>query len=278
MAVVDFRAAIGAKTRSQRIDRKVQYVPIGISEKDVLVRTQVLVQACDHLVLVASERGCRSREAWARSRGGHRSAAGIHDLRLDRGEIAPYLRRCWHGGGERGAGAQTEAFPAEIPEGLIPAVVEVRNNDGSTSVRPELVLGKRRPFLPGFVQEKIVCIENFVAEIFVRSPVQTIRTGLGAQVDHTAREFSPIGPQVTRLHFELLNRVLSGNHHRQVNVANVERLTIEVLRALISKRTIHLIVAPTKGVYAHRSACRAALRNYRRSQADEVKNVAAIQR
>src|SRR5258708_23042537 len=52
--MIRFRATIRAQTRSQGINRKVQHVPIGDSEKDVLIRTQALVQSSHDLVLVAA--------------------------------------------------------------------------------------------------------------------------------------------------------------------------------------------------------------------------------
>src|ERR1700726_31902 len=100
--------------------------------------------------------------------------------------------------------------------------------------------------------------------------------GFGAEVGHATRKLSPFSAKIASLHFEFLNGILRRNQDRQVDVANVQRLAIEVLRALVSEGTVHLIISPTKRIHSHGSACGTSLWNYRSSQFDQIKYVAAI--
>ncbi len=58
-AVVFFRAAIRAQSRCQRVDGQIQHVPIAVPEEDMLVIGYGMIEAPNHLVLVAAAAGCR---------------------------------------------------------------------------------------------------------------------------------------------------------------------------------------------------------------------------
>ena len=126
----------------------------------------------------------------------------------------------------------------------------MRNDQRPTRVGAELILREGRPLLPGLVQEEIVCIQHLVAQVFIRLPVQPVAARFRAQVDDAARKLTPIRSEIAGLHFELLNGILRWNQNRQVDVANIERLTVEVFGALIAEGSVYLVVSPAKGVYA----------------------------
>ncbi len=107
--------------------------------------------------------------------------------------------------------------------------------------------------------------------------MEGVGPGLGAQVYHAARELAPIRAKVVVLNLEFANRILCRNEDGQIDVADVKGLTVEVFCALIRERTAYLVIAPAKGVLAHRCATRSALRDGTRRNCNQVENVAPIQ-
>src|SRR4029077_3145515 len=105
-----------------------------------------------------------------------------------------------------------------------------------------------------------------------------VGTRLCAEVDDSARELAPLRTQVVVLHLEFADGILRWYKERQVNVADVQRLTIKVFHALVGERAANLIVAGVKRVLADGGTLRAPLRNHRWGQRRQVKDVAAIQR
>ncbi len=101
------------------------------------------------------------------------------------------VRNC---SGEWRSCSQTKPFGAEKPECFI-SPAEMRNVQRTAGVCSELILYPRRSRLPGGIQKKIVGIEDFVAEIFVRFSVNGACAGLGAEVGHAAGELSPFRRQ-----------------------------------------------------------------------------------
>src|SRR5882672_2433462 len=91
--------------------------------------------------------------------------------------------------------------------------------------------------------------------------VELIAPGFCAQVDDSTCELPPVRTQIVVLDFEFSNRILRRNHNRQVDVADIQGLAVQILSALIRERPADLIVAPTERVLAHRRAARAALCN-----------------
>src|SRR5260370_4040652 len=85
----------------------------------------------------------------------------------------PFLRRGNRGGKCR-TRTQTKAFRTKEPEGLVAAVVSVRNHQRAARIGAKLVLRKRRPLLLGFIQKEIIRVEDFVAQVFVASPCRPL--------------------------------------------------------------------------------------------------------
>src|SRR5258708_1084668 len=98
--------------------------------------------------------------------------------------------------------------------------------------------------------------------------MKEIRPSFCRKVNYPSGEPAPLRSQVAGLHFELLNRVLCRDQHWQVDVADVERLAVEILGTLISERATHLIISPTERIDSYRCTRGTALRNYRRRQND----------
>ncbi len=94
--------------------------------------------------------------------------------------------------------------------------------------------------------------------------MQAVASGLRAEVDDAAGEFAPVRAQVAGLDLEFLDRVLGRNHHGKVDVADIERLPVQVFRAFIAERTVHLKVAPAERIDSDGRAARAALRDHGR--------------
>src|SRR5277367_5897197 len=101
---------------------------------------------------------------------------------------------------------------------------------------------------------------------------------LGAEVDDAAGKLAPFRANVVVLDFKFADRILNRNDDRQIDVADVQRLSIQVFRALVGEGTAHLIVSPAEWVLADWSAARTALGNSGRGQENQVKYVAAIKR
>src|SRR5207245_11787542 len=78
----------------------------------------------------------------------------------------------------------------------------------------------------------------------------SIGAGLCAEIDDTAGELAPLGAQIVVLDLEFRNRVLRGNHKRQVDVADVERLAIQVLGAFVRERPSNLVIGKVERVLA----------------------------
>ena len=117
-----------------------------------------------------------------------------------------------------------------------------------------LVLHTRRYLR--LLEEEIIRVQNLVAEILMRFAMERVSTRLGAQVDHAASELAPLRSQVVVLNLELADRVLGWNDDRQINVADVQRLAVQVFGAFVRKRTADLIIAPAKWVLPDRRAAR----------------------
>src|SRR4029077_18075285 len=141
-----------------------------------------------------------------------------------RGKITRDFLSIGNRGSERLTGSQPESFPAEKPKSR--RTVVLRNDHRSAGVNPELVLDPWRPWTPRSVEKKIVGVKDFVAKILVRFAMHRPGPGLGAKVGHPARKLAPFRSQIAGLNFELLNRILRGNQHRQIDVTDVQRLAV----------------------------------------------------
>src|SRR5208282_21093 len=101
----------------------------------------------------------------------------------------------------------------------------------------------------------------------------TVGAGLRAQVYDAAGKLSPFGALIVVLDFVLSNRILRRNDDRQVDVADIQRLTVKVFCALVGERTTDLIVAPAERVLSHRRSAGSALGDRRGRNRDQVKNL-----
>src|SRR5258705_5244454 len=106
--------------------------------------------------------------------------------------------------------------------------------------------------------------------------MRAIGARLSAQVHDAARELPPFGALVVRLDFVLADGILSRNDDRQVNVADIQRLTIEIFGSLVRERTTDLVVAPTEGVLAHRGGAGSTLRNRLTSNRDKAEQIPSV--
>ncbi len=143
--------------------------------------------------------------------------------------------------------------------------------------RSELILHPRRARFPCGVQKKIIRIEDAVAQVFVSFPVKVVRPTFRAQVGHSSGETSPFRSQVAGLNFELLDGILGGNQHRQVDIADIQWLAVEIFGTLISKGTAYLVIAPPERIHADGGARGTALGNHGRSEDNEIENIAPVQ-
>src|SRR5882762_3144564 len=99
-------------------------------------------------------------------------------------------------------------------------------------------------------------------------------SGFSAQIDDTAGKLAPISAKIIVLHLEFANRVLRRNNDGQIDIADIQRLAVEILRALIAERTPHLIVTPAKRVGSHGLAACLALSNCCWGNGNQVIDVA----
>jgi hypothetical protein len=131
-------------------------------------------------------------------------------------------------------------------------------NDRATKVKSILILhvrwwGIRQAAREFRLLEKIfVGIQRLVPKEFISFAVELVRSGLRAEVHHRAGKLAPLSAEVVVLDFELADRILDGNDHRQVDVTDVQRLAVKILGALIGERTSNLIIAPAEGVLPRR--------------------------
>src|SRR5207244_9797522 len=63
----------------------------------------------------------------------------------------------------------------------------------------------------------------------------TISGRIGAQVNDSPGELAPIRPEIVVLDFKFPNRILGRKNERQVDVADIERLAVQIFRALVRK-------------------------------------------
>src|ERR1700740_3843519 len=105
---------------------------------------------------------------------------------------------------------------------------------GAAGVCAELVL-REGARLIGLTIQQLVClvewivgVKNSISQILVQLAVKVVGARLGAEGDHAAGELAPIRARVAGLHLELLDGILGWNDNGQVDIADVERLAIEV--------------------------------------------------
>ena len=101
--------------------------------------------------------------------------------------------------------------------------------------------------------------------------------GFRDQIDDTARELAPFRSKIVVLDLKLRYRILRRDHQRQVDVANVEWLAIQIFRTLVGERSSDLIIGEVKRVLANDRAGSISLRNHRWSHGRKVVNIPSIQ-
>src|SRR5262249_31836231 len=110
------------------------------------------------------------------------------------------LRVGWNGGDERDALRDACSLVAAKQEKL---VADERTAGGSA----ELILAESREAAAGDVIEKIVGVENVVAEKFEYGAVEIVGAGFESGVDHRASVTPKFGAEVIVLHLEFLKCV-----------------------------------------------------------------------
>src|SRR5205807_6124115 len=137
-------------------------------------------------------------------------------------------------------------------------------DDRAAGRSPELVLRVRWATgwlpCPQFLrfQERIVRVQNSRAQKFVQPAVPCVGAGFRTEIDHAAGELAPLRPQVVVLHLEFPNGILRWYQHRHVDVADIERLAVEILRPLVRKRSANPEIPEVEWVLAHDVAERAS--------------------
>src|ERR1700686_2419732 len=105
----------------------------------------------------------------------------------------------------------------------------------SAGVCAELILRETSRFIGESVSqfvglvEWVVGVQNFVAQILIGFSVETIGARLRAEVQYAAGKFAPVRTRVAGLYLELLDRILGWNDDRQIDVADIQRLPIEII-------------------------------------------------
>jgi hypothetical protein len=131
-------------------------------------------------------------------------------------------------------------------------------DDSATNIAAKLVLCISRLGEALVVRKPVAGIQYLVADKFVSLAMPRVAAALGTQIKNSARQAAPFWSEIVGLHLELANRVLGRNQDRQIDVTNIQRLSVEVLRALVGKRTTYLEVTPGEWILPGRcSACSA---------------------
>src|ERR1700723_3645954 len=107
--------------------------------------------------------------------------------------------------------------------------------------------------------------------------MKIVGAALGAKVENASGDFAPVRANIICLYFEFSDGVLRRNQDGQVDISDIERLTIEVFGALIGKSAADLEVAPCKRILTSRSLTRLSLHNHGWRDLDEAEYVAAVQ-
>src|SRR5262249_35922657 len=181
------------------------------------------------------------------------------------GKTAHAFRESRNGSSEHGSLAQAETFPAEKGEKL----VSNRSTAYGCSI---LILGERCARDPSLIGEKLVGVQNFVAEELVGRTVPFVGSRLGAQVNDATGEFAPVRTQVVVLDLKFGNRILCRKDERQINIADIKRLAVEILCALVRKGAANLKISEVEWVLADGRAIGVSLRDHGGSDGREVKN------
>src|ERR1700733_1153114 len=282
VGLIRFRALVSAQSRLEGIKRQIQQVKEVVASENVLSRGQVLIYA-GYILIGVPARGpsrseivrlvvvgrkpdelqffqCRRIDYGNRVvgelRSGTSSIARRRDTgsanaerienrdgrairRCDRWEHAAPLRNGRHRRRKYGGCPLTVTIIGEEEEGMV-------LNYRAAKRASELILHVRR--IRGVVKRR--GIQNLVAKEFVRFTVVLVRPALGAQVDDTAGELAPFRSEVVVLDLKFRDGVLVGNQNRQVDVADVDWLAIDVLGAFVAKGAAYLVIAPAKRIRA----------------------------
>src|SRR5579871_4051048 len=121
-----------------------------------------------------------------------------------RGKISRSLRDSRDDGLVRKADVVAKSLPVSKEENLVPLERAAQGN----SILILLNWGSRHI---GSVVEEAVGIENGVAEVFIRGPVDLVRPRFSREVQHTAVVFAVFRADVIGLYAKFLNRILRRN-------------------------------------------------------------------
>ena len=70
----------------------------------------------------------------------------------------------------------TQTFVVEKKEGLLTAIVKLRNPDGTSQLSPEQVVPVLRQLLATYIVEEVIGVQVLIAEIFVSAAVILVGT------------------------------------------------------------------------------------------------------
>src|SRR6266851_1822792 len=308
VGVIRLGATILADARAEWVARQIRQLPITVAAKNMAFTVDLVIYAGNVFVAIPAQPGrlyevvdylcvvgwirkqtqqkigsridttCRDDVAGklrARASAVRRASGNYREWVEDPwksriGEIAPAFCKRRNRGREHRPLAQSEPFPTEKEEKL---VFERRAAQGCSV----LILGERWALDPGRVGKKLVRVQNLVAKELVRRAVPFVASRPGAEVDDTAGEFAPFRTHIVVLDFEFSDRILGRNDERQVDIADIERLAVQIFRALVPKGAAHLKISEVEGVLADGRAIGVSLRNHGGSDEGEIKNVAPVQ-
>src|SRR5207248_7608741 len=89
---------------------------------------------------------------------------------------------------------------------------------------------------------------------------------------------APVRRKIVVLDLKFRNRILGRKNERQIDIADIEWLPVQILGALVRKGAANLKISEVERVLAHGRAIAVSLRYYGGSDGGEVKNVAPVQR
>ena len=118
----------------------------------------------------------------------------------------------------------------------VPAVVDLRNPDGTAEGKPEVVFAADRLG----VDEWLGGVQSFVVEVLIETAVQPVGAAAGGEGEHPSRHLAEFGGKITRLERELLDhfdRWLPRGRRRVVVVGGV--LPIHEDAISICRLTVH---------------------------------------
>ena len=152
---------------------------------------------------------------------------GVAGLR----EIPLPFPQCRHGGDGRRAIAVPVVLPVREEERL----VFLYRSANRCAV---LVLDQVRPGIAGAILEKVVCVEIFIANKFIRRSMELVRSGLDAHANDRAGGSAKLRGKGVGLHLKLLCGVDGRDERRRVHLGQIERQALDHYRIGIGQSAV----------------------------------------